>query len=173
MRSSIQRVLPIAAGVLAGVLLLGSAQAVTSGTFTYSNKRVGYLAVSPADLEVGSSALTFSVSEASMSGAGCHFGGLHLPQGAQLVSVKFFETEGISAPLQLDVYRVNLATGTEQFKVLTPTTDGTRQTFTITVPGSWGSVDNGKYTYTLGVCHDPSGEFHGAQVRYTYTSAGD
>ncbi len=89
------------------------------------------------------------------------------------MSVKFFETEGIAAPLQLDIYRVNLATGDERDKTLLPVTDGTRQAFTIAVPGTWGAVDNGTYTYMLSVCHDPAGLFHGAQVKYTYTSAGD
>jgi len=53
-----------------------------------------------------------------------------------------------------------------------PATGGTPQTFTISVPKTWNTVDNTRYTFTLLVCQDPSGSFHGASVTYTYTSAG-
>jgi hypothetical protein len=65
-----------------------------------------------------------------------------------------------------------MTTDAEKVKDLPPATDGTNQTFTISVPKTWNTLDNTRYTFTLLVCHDPNGSFHGASVKYTYTSAG-
>lgn len=82
------------------------------------------------------------------------------------------ETEGVSAPLQIRVYRVAPSAGQTKFIVLAPATDGTRQAFNLQVPSAWSRVDNGRYAYLLSVCQDSDGTFHGARVKYTYTSAG-
>jgi hypothetical protein len=65
-----------------------------------------------------------------------------------------------------------MSTIAEKVKDLPPATDGTIQTFTISVPMTWNTIDNTRYTFTPLVCQDPGGSFHGASVKYTYTSAG-
>ena len=159
-------------GIVIGSLLVGEAQSVTSTDFTYATKQTGYTVITPADMQPESYVTQYSTSQGDMEGAGCYIGGIHLPQGSQIVSVAVHETEGLSSPLDLRVLRNSMTTSAEKVKDLPPATDGTNQTFTISVPKTWNTIDNTRYTFTLLVCHDPSGSFHGASVKYTYTSAG-
>jgi hypothetical protein len=160
-------------GILVGSLLLSVASALTASNFTYSSKKTGYQVLTPADMLKGNSGLGWTMSETGLTGAGCSWGPVHLPQGSHFASATFYETEGVSAPLELVIFRVNLATGGTKQVVLMPATDGSRQSFAVAVPKTWNTIDNATYEYMLQVCHDTDGVFHGARVKYTYTSAGD
>jgi hypothetical protein len=162
----------LVAGMVIGTLSVGVAQSVTSSDFTYATKQTSYAAITPADMAPSSYTTQWFTTQGDVQGAGCYYGGIHLPQGARLVSVIVHETEGVSAPLGLRVYRDALATGTEKLSAVSPATNGTNQAFTIPVPLKWNTIDNTLYTFTLLVCQDASGSFHGASVKYTYTSAG-
>ena len=167
-------VLVLATGIVIGSMILGVASAFTASKFTYANEKTGYAVIGPSDMLPAASNLTWSITEDGLIGAGCHFATFHVPQASTLMSVSFYETEGVGAPLDLSFFRINLATGAKSdppTPVVDP--DGTRQTFTLTLPKTWSPVNNAKYEYMLQVCHDPDGVFHGARVRYTYTSAGD
>jgi hypothetical protein len=162
------------AGIVIGSLILGVASALTASNFTYAKKKTGYSVIGPSDMLRANSALTWTMTEDGLVGAGCHFATFHLPQASTMVSVSFYETEGVAAPLDLSLFRVHLATGAKsQPPSPVVDTDGTRQTWTLTVPKTWSPVNNAAYEYMLEVCHDGSGVFHGARVKYAYTSAGD
>jgi hypothetical protein len=160
-------------GILIGSLFVGVAQSLTAPDFTYATKQTGHAVITPADLQPESYTTQWFATQGDLEGAGCYIGSIHIPQGSRIVSIDIHETEGVSAPLDLRVLRDTLTTGAEKVKDVPPTTDGSRQTFTISVPSKWNTIDNTLYTFSILVCQDPSGSFHGASVKYSYTSAGD
>jgi hypothetical protein len=160
-------------GIVVGTMLLGSALALTATSFTYAKKHVGYVAVTPFDLQPAADTIGFAADYDGRTGAGCADTGLRLPQGATLVNATVYETEGISAPLVISIYRVNRATGAVSSAIGTPATDGSRQAHALPIPSTWAKVNNATFDYMFEVCHDPDGIFHGARIKYTYESAGD
>jgi len=172
MRSSRARMfIMFIVGIVVGTMLLGSALALTATSFTYAKKHVGYVAVTPFDLQPANDTIGFAATYDERTGAGCADTGLRLPQNAMLVNATVYETEG--APLVISIYRTNRATGGTSFAIVTPTPDGSRQAHTLQIPSTWAKVNNATFDYMFEVCHGPSGIFHGARVKYTYKSAGD
>ena len=171
----------IVIGVVATLVLSGTALAVTDASFTYSTVQTGYLMVGPADLVPTSeiSADNYSLSDTSASSSysnNCFVAGVHLPQGARVTTVRTSFSSGAGDNnIFITLTRVNPLTPGRDYLVshYVANDAGSRTYVNDVVPATLRLVNNALYTYTYEVCVGSSTYFYGARITYQYTSAGD
>ena len=104
----------IAIGVVITLVLSGTAMA-TDTSFTYSTVQTGYLMVGPGDLvpDRSDSANDYHLffSQGGSTSGACFLGGVHLPQGARITSVRTSYSSGTGSNLYVGVSRSNPVTG--------------------------------------------------------------
>ena len=172
--------LTLTAGVLIGVLFLGTAYAVTSAKFRYDKPQAGWVALSPMDFAPDSDRTASSyfnqwTPPRLSSGSDCFNAGLHPPQGAKLKKVVFYYTSGPNTDFFARVVRQKPATATgSNLALVDPADDsGTVAKVTATIPATKQQILNHKFQYGVGVCPNDDTFFHGARAHYTYRTAGD
>ncbi len=169
----------IAIGVVATLVLSGTAIAVTDTNFTYSTTKTGWLTIHPTDL---APANDFSASHYDVdigaghltSDNGCFNTGVNLPQNARVSSMEtFYRSGGVGQRVYL--VRENLSTNSTEYLVLHFFSDsgGLRTSVTNSVPNAVRTVWNNVYSYGFSVCLLTNDRFEGARITYTYTNAGD
>lgn len=170
-----RRVLIPLAALAAGLVIVGAAYALTARTFTYSSPRTGYVrlgALAFADDEGGG---TYGIvySGGYLVTPNCMNAGLNLPAGALVKSVTFYYRSGASSDFAGSFFRKDLGSTTNHRLVFVNPSDNsnTLHAVTGTVATADQSVTN-LGAYGIGVCPGSDGQFHGARVKYTYTSAG-
>src|SRR5262245_22984662 len=178
---------------LAGVALLaliavGTAYAITSGSFKYSKTKTGYVSVSHMDMIPDSNNTTYFTSWTgglSDSGNGCFNAGVNLPQGANVKSITYTyssDAGGTDNEFFGRFVRMNLDTGNgvDIIDSVNPANDAnTVAHVTAGVHSNQQGVNNKKFTYGVGVCPgadtdgpEDDGVFYGAKIKYTYKTAG-
>jgi hypothetical protein len=172
----------LVSGIAIGTLLVGTAAAVTSRSFTYSNAKTGKLSLSPSDFspdELDTAGDDYHTTWAGArltngSSARCFNTGVHLPSGSKMTSIKFFYKSDASTNFFGKVYRQILATGSfAELASSNPSNDANTLASDVQpVPSALQRVMNGTYAYMVGVCPN-TGEFDGAVITYKYFNAGD
>ena len=166
-------------GVVATLVLSGTAIAVTDASFTYSTVQTGYLMIAPADLVPGNNFHAndyfIGIREAGTSSSACFNAAVHLPQGARMTSVRTSYGSGPATNLYLDFKRANPVTGTSAYLIGRSVVDDSSTLTYVNdaVPANLGLVNNALYTYSYFVCVGSDTYFYGARITYQYTSAGD
>lgn len=176
-------VVTLVAGILIGLLLIGSAVAVTSSSFKYSQTQTGYLRLSPMDFAPDS--LLGATSDYFNSWSGgrlsnddtsrCFNTGVNLPQGAKLKKVTYYYQSDATSDFFGEVVRSDpVADTTQVFAVVSPIDDtDVAASVTANVPTNRKTVNNQRYAYAVGVCPNLGTDFRGVRIQYTYTTAGD
>ena len=114
-------------------------------------------------------------SYAGSNTSACLRAGVHLPQGARMISVRTSYSSGAGSDLTLALWRVNPVTGGADTLVSKSVANdsGVRTYVNHAVPANLGLVNNALFTYTYLVCVGPGTPFYGTRIAYQYTSAGD
>ncbi len=168
----------IVIGVVATLVLSGTAMAITDTSFTYSAVQTGYLMIGPADLlpESSADANDYTVdSVVAYSSGACFRAPVHLPQGARMTSVRTSYSSGAANNPSMRLQRTNpvtLAT-TTLFQHFVVDDSATPTYVNNVVPANLALVTNSLYTYTYGVCVGSFDAFYGARIAYQYYTAGD
>ena len=171
----------VAVGVVATLVLSGTAIAVTDATFTYSTTQTGYLTIHPMDLAPGGSSHADGYTTDPSGGilatstGGCFNTGVNVPQLAKVTTVLAYYVGLSNSPTGVYLVREKLVDGDGETIAGQSLTDtgGVRKSLTITVPVDRRTVRNNVYSYGFGICLDAGEAFHGARITYTYTTAGD
>ena len=170
---------------LAGVALLaliavGTAYAITSGSFKYSSTKTGYVSVSNMDMipDGNNTTITYFNSWTgglSDPGDGCFNAGVNLPQGAKVKSITYTYDSSTGSNFFGRFVRMNLdsGNGVDIIDSVSPTNDtGNVAHVTASVHSNQQGVDNKRFAYGVGVCPGSDGTFYGAKIKYTYKNAG-
>ncbi len=175
----------VVVGVVATLVLSGTAMAVTDASFTYSTTKTGYLTIDAMDLAPrGQAAMEGYVVDIHTSqllelteGGGCYNTGVNLPQNARITTVLTYYSRGASGSgtAVLHLMRNHQLYGGSDYLVYEnlPDTDGARSSATYTVPNDRRTVWNNVYSYGFAICLGPGDYFAGTRITYTYTNAGD
>ena len=172
----------IAIGVVITLTLSGTAMAVTDTSFTYSSVQTGYLMLGPGDLVPLNyvSANEYSLGQSGATSSDdftpCFAAGIHLPQGASVISVRTSYSSGAGSNLYVDLYRSNPVTGEEiplLLRTSVPDDSDVRTFVNDVIYPTLRKVNNALHAYTLSVCVGPTTIFYGARITYQYSSAGD
>ncbi len=169
----------IVIGVVATLVLSGTAMAITDTSFTYSTVQTGYLMIGPGDLVPISdeSANDYYVAThgAFTTSDTCFIAPVHLPQGARMTSVRTSYSSGAASNLSVYLSRENPVTGSGADMIARTVVDdsGTRTFVNDVISADLRLVSNALYTYTYRVCVGSNDFFYGARIAYTYTNAGD
>ena len=171
----------IVIGVVATLVLSGTAIAVTDTNFTYSTTKTGYLTIHPMDLAPDSNGsaddyfIDFAAANLATSAGNCYNTGVNLPQLAKVISVQTYYVDGPTNSVDVILYRNKLSTDVTDILAYQGLNDdaGVRNNQTTTVDGTLRTVWNNTYAYAFGVCLGSGSRFEGARITYTYTSAGD
>ena len=169
-----------AAGVVATLVLSGTAIAITDTSFTYSSVKTGYLTISPMDLAPGTDEVAtgdYDVTGSRLAHrglGGCYNTGVNLPQNARITTVQTYYRSNTNSS-SFALVRNYLATDTLEWLAWAalPDTDMSRTSVTSTVSSAARTVWNNVYSYGFEVCLAAPDSFGGARITYTYTSAGD
>ncbi len=170
--------LALAGVALLALIVVGTAYAITSGSFKYSSTKTAYISVSPMDMGPDSDNTTYfnDWSEGlADSGGGCFNAGVNLPQGAKIKSITYAYISGAGSNFFGRFVRMNLnnGNGVDIIDPADPVNDaGTPAKVKRDVTGSQQNVDNNTYAYGVGVCPGSDGTFLGAKIKYTYKTAG-
>ncbi len=170
----------IVIGVVATLVLSGTAMAITDTSFTYSTVQTGYLMIGPADLvpenDLSANDYSLGIGGVVSNLGACFIAPVHLPQGARMTSVRTsYRSEAASNP-GLNLMRTNPVTGSTAFLISRTILDDsdTLQYVNDAVPANLRLVTNSLYIYTYQVCVGGSGDaFYGARIAYQYYTAGD
>jgi hypothetical protein len=166
------------ASVLFGAWLVGTAAAITSEDFMYSAAKTGVLSISPMELSPDDAdfAGDYLRSPEALIGSGCFSTGLHLPQRAELSTLTVYYFRSIAIPVvRMHRKRLAVADPAEAFvdRGLTGP-NNVRNQEVIALPPALRVVRNQVFAYSLTFClADGTDSFLGAQIEYTFTSAGD
>jgi hypothetical protein len=174
--------LALAGVALLALIVVGTAYAITSGSFKYSSTKTGYVSVSNMDMIPDSDNTTYFNSWTgglADSGDGCFNAGVNLPQGAKVKSI----TYTYSSPAGSDFFgrfvRMNLdnGNGVDIINSVSPANDADAAAHvTASVHSNQQGVNNKKFAYGVGVCPGSDGTndgvFFGAKIKYTYKTAG-
>lgn len=182
MKARKTHIMMLLAGGAIGALLVGTSIAVTSSSFRYSETKTGFLSFAPADFAPDSSGnvyKNFATEGYEDTTSLCANAGVHLPQGARAKSVTFyFEGNGPAASFGALFRRKAKALSSPEyppFSSMIPTASvGTNEPSAVTrqVRDAKQLIDNKQFEYGIYVCPN-DGVFHGARIKYTYTTAGD
>jgi hypothetical protein len=170
-------------GTIIGTLLLGTAVAVTSGSFTYNSTQEDFLHLAPAGfapdkIEVAGNDYSnnYGTTEISQGATGtrCFGHDVNLPQGSKIKSVLFYYESGPNTNFSGVMRRHLMSTGAPDLLVnKAPANNaGTRTTTSGTVPTASQTVNNEIYAYAVTACVNNDTTFGGVRIRYTYTNAG-
>jgi hypothetical protein len=164
-----------------GLLICGSAYAVTSNVFQYSAPKNGFLAISNMAFAPADSTETADYGNSSNSGLmtfgpRCFTTGLNFPNGATVVKATVWYRSGSTGNVRFLVYR-NRFTDGDTDGVINDTTitdhSGAYKSRTVAADPAAALVENNKYAIGMMVCMDDGDVFHHARIHYTYTNAGD
>jgi hypothetical protein len=174
--------LALAGVALLALIVVGTAYAITSGSFKYSSTKTGYVSVSNMDMIPDSPNTTYFNSWTgglSDSGNGCFNAGVNLPQGAKVKSIRYTYSSPVNSEFFGRFVRMNLdsGNGVDIIDPVSPTNDtGNVAKVTGNVHSNQQNVDNTKFAYGVGVCPGSDGTddgvFFGARIKYTYKTAG-
>ena len=170
----------IVVGVVATLVLSGTAIAVTDTTFTYSSTKTGYLtihpqAMTPSDDTVANDYfVSYGDARLQTAGGGCFSTGVNLPQNAKITTLQTYYNS-LTGANRVMLERNNLST--DAIDLLVDHTianfEGLRRSVIDTVPIAQRTVWNNVYSYAFAVCLGADDMFEGARLTYTYTTAGD
>ena len=168
----------IAVGVVITLVLSGTAMAITDRSFTYSTVQTGYLMIGPADLVPNRNTVGYSAGSLAVTADSnlCFNAGVHVPQGARIISVRTSYHSGPSSDVYISFVRANPVTDTAD--ILIPfhsvvDDSGAATYVNDVIPATLTTVNNALHAYTCGVCVGSTTFFHGARITYQYTNAGD
>jgi hypothetical protein len=174
--------LALAGVTLLALIVVGTAYAITSGSFKYSQTKTGYVSVSNMDMIPDSPNTTFFnnwTGGLSDSGDGCFNAGVNLPQGAKVKSITYTYSSPAGSEFFGRFVRRNLdsGSGVDITEFADPVNDtGNVAKVSRSVPSNQQNVDNKKFAYGVGVCPGSNGTdngiFFGAKIKYTYKTAG-
>jgi hypothetical protein len=164
------------------LMVTGAAYAFTAASFNYSNAKTGYITLTNMAFAADNNTSAFTNSwhgGLNPSGASSCFNvGVVLPLGSHVKSVTFFFNSGPNTDPDVEFLRKNMTTGGVADLIHTTIANDAQvyTAVTLPVPASKQGVTS-KYGYGIGVCPaqgggSPDTVFHGARVKYTYTSAG-
>ena len=169
------------AGIAIGMVVVGTAAAVTSSSFTYSKPKIGYLSLSTLDFSsdrVGDTLNDYRNDMAFLTDDSpdrYFVAGVHLPNGARILSATFwYSSSTLVTNFIGNLGRANLATpdSTDLARVQPTDNSGNRTGVTQAVPAGMQTVNNRVYSYSVYVGIIPGQTFYGARIKYSYTSAG-
>jgi hypothetical protein len=173
-----RRRLAVFLGIAAALALIaaGAAYALTASSFKYSSAKTSYVRVHALAFAPGASGLSYfngADSGLTAPGGGCFVAGVDLPVGSLVKSVTFYYKSGAGSNLTGQLWRMQLSTAVAPFiAAVGPSNDaGTPTSVTATVAAANQLVTRGR-AYGVGVCPGSDGNFYGARIKYTYTSAG-
>jgi hypothetical protein len=169
------------AGAAVASVIGGTAVAVTSANFTYSQSQRGYytihaMAMAPSDnFGADDYSISYVPPFVSSGGGACLQTGVNFPQGATVLSVTTWYQSNASSNLGVRLYRQNLPSNGFNTLVSTVVTDdtNTRKAVTHTVAANLRTVNNLYFSYGYGVCIADGTTFSGARISYLYKTAGD
>jgi hypothetical protein len=163
----------LGAGILIGVIAVGTSVAATSsGTAKVATHHYALAASAFAPDASGTAPFgsKWDPPELFDDGDRCFSAGLSLPVNATLKSIRVFFIEG-SVPMLFEVTRQNLLNHTFSQLVHDDTPDTSVTPFynsvSKPVPHGLGAVDMRKYAYSAGVCPSDSTRFSGLIITYT------
>ncbi len=169
----------IVIGVVATLVLSGTAMAITDTTFTYSTVQTGYLMIGPGDLvpENNGSADDYSLAPVVISGTfACFTAPVHLPQGARMTSVRTSYRSDAATNPGLLLERFNPVTGAHDYLIAPRSIlddSDTLQYVNDVIPANLRLVTNSHYLYSYRPCVGSGDVFYGARIAYQYYTAGD
>ena len=170
--------LALAAVGLLALIVVGTAYAITSSSFKYSNTKTGYLSVSHMDFIPDNDANDyFNDWTAGLipNDGTCYNAGINLPSGSKVKQITFYYESGVGGDFFGRFVRQTMATsvGTDIISAPNPANDTTLpSSVTRNVAAANQNVNNSKYSYGIGVCPGLDGVFLGARVKFTYKHAG-
>jgi hypothetical protein len=149
------------------------ASAVTAKSFKYPSPKTGYLQLPATSMvpDGNASANNYSVAWPMnlLEGVGCFNSTVHLPDRSNIVDLTIIHT----GALAISLFETSMLDGLGTELVFTSTSAvGARvaTTFPLATPRK---INNETTMYSLGICLDVDELFHGARIKYTYTTAGD
>lgn len=157
------------------------AQAVTDTIFKYTTAKTGYYSISHMAMAPDSagSANFYGIGwmdYAYVTAHGCLQTGVNLPNGVTMTALTVWYSSGTSGNPKIELLRTELHDGSTDTIVDKTFADDsqTRKLGVVAIRGAKiAVVDNGRFTYGIGVCLDPVDRFYGARITYTYDNAGD
>lgn len=166
------------AGAAVASVIGGTAVAITSPSFTYTQVQRGYYTINVMAMapDSGTSADDYVNSfPYNLDGTGCFVTGVNLPHGATVVGVTTWFRSNAAGNLAVFLYRQNLPTNTAHSLAVATIFDDSnvRKPITHTVPVNLRTVDNLYFAYGYAVCLQPGTTFYGARINYLFNSAGD
>lgn len=169
----------LAAGAVAGVLMSGTAHAVTDTVFRYATPKTGALTLLAAAFTPAQHTSTWSNVGWSLSGAGgstCFYAAVNLPQGAKITNLAVWYAKNDSSGSYLFLTREQLSTGNTALVGSVLATDsgnvrGGKQA--AITNAAVNTVNNLAYGYYLEKCVSSTEVFYGSRITYTYQTAGD
>ena len=180
MQARRSHVVTLFAGIAIGMLIVGTAAAVTSRSFTYSKPKIGYLSLSTLDFSsdrIGNTSADYRIDMEFLTNTDVNryfVAGVHLPNGAKILSATFWYSSTVGAGFIGNLGRSALAVQSSDDLVRVQPTDssGNRLGATDTVDPSMQTVNNGVYAYNVYAGLKDGQTFYGARIKYSYTSAG-
>jgi hypothetical protein len=181
MQARRSHVVTLIAGIAIGVLVFGTAEAVTSTSFTYSKAKIGYYSMSATDFapdRLDGATLDYRNDAASYltndDNNRFFFTGVYLPNGAKILSVTFWYASNASGDFRGELDRIRQSDGGyQQMAVALPADDSSvRKAVTLSILPTMQTVSNGTYSYSAYVGVPQGTPFYGARIKYSYTSAG-
>ncbi len=166
--------------LLATLILDGNAEAITKTAYRYSTPITGYLSIPVAAFVSESSADAYAenaiVIQPAQIGTLCMDAPLNLPQGARMTAIAIWYINS-GGTMQAQVIRQTLANGHGvqlAFAALADTA-AAREQANVTIARTAQLIDNQRFNYELNICTQgtTANKIYGAQVTYTYTTAGD
>lgn len=163
---------------------MGTATAITSRSFRYSEVQTAWLSLDTMDFipdgDISADDYLNSYGdflEYQGAGAtGCFNASIHLPQKARMKAVAYFyKSDDSNDPEWFgEIVRKRWSDLDAKFFATADFDDDSNlyERFTARVPDNRSEVDNKKFAYAIYVCLDPDTRFYGARIRYTYRTAG-
>ena len=167
-------------GLVAVLALGGTVAALTASDFTYQTTKTGYLSIHPmalsADRDNADYIVSFIPGSLTTSTNACFSTGVNLPQGSRITQLAVWYSSPTEGDTSVFLQRITLATGFLSPLLVSediPIGSTGRKLAIFPIAGGSSLVSNIGFAYGFGVCPGTDGDFHGARIAYTYTSAGD
>jgi len=171
------------AGAAVASVIGGAAVAVTSPDFTYSATKTGYYTIHPSGLVPYADGLDYFVEHGPprlfQHGAsnGCYETNVNLPHGSRITQLAVWFRSPPASPNRPSVLLLRTTLSDGSWTLLSnyniPDDSNTRKLAVIPIAGGSSLVSNIGFAYGFAFCPGPGGDFFGARIAYTYTSAGD
>jgi hypothetical protein len=168
------------AGAAVASVIGGSAVAITDANFTYTTAKSGFLSISPMalapDSDIAEYFTGFGTGRLAATNSRCFSTGVNLPHGSNITQLAVWYVSPATSNPFVYLQRTALVNGATTSLIANGGISDDTATRKVAVPpiaGGSSVVDNVGFAYGFGICPGAGGEFRGARIAYTYTSAGD